>query len=305
MIAGTSKIDITPSGPVWMDGMIRDRKSEGIHDPIFARALVISPDYRMEHACAFVSVEVCGIRGDDAGEARRSASMATGIPVTNIIIAATHTHSGPATIGFFNPQEHEYLALLLGKIVSAIVKAVEAARPVLFGCVSGREDTISHYRRLLARDGHVVMNWEPYPPEKIAGPLGEIDPEVGTLQFVETADPGRYVGILYNHAGHPNVMSGDNYLISGDYPGLASRLLEEEYGCVALFMNGAEGTMDIDGLRDRDWEGVGRTGKALAEAVSETVRRTAVKSEPVISSGHTRYTLSARKITANELKVVA
>ena len=56
--------------------------------------------------------------------------------------------------------------------------------------------------------------------------------------------------------------------LPGDYTGLAERLLEEEFGGTALFVNGAQGTMDIDGLRDRDWEGMQRTGHALAAAVA-------------------------------------
>ena len=35
-------------------------------------------------------------------------------------------------------------------------------------------------------------------------------------------DPGRVLAVLFNHTGHPNVLSGDNYLLSADYPGLAA-----------------------------------------------------------------------------------
>ncbi len=230
MFAGTAKIDITPARSVWMDGMIRDRKSEGVHDPIYVRALVISGDGSMDNACAVVSAEVCGLKRMDTGQARASASSETGIPADTILVAATHTHSGPATIGFFNPREEEYLDELLYKISLAIQNAARSMRPAVAGCASGYESTISHYRRLCAEDGHVVMNWEPYPPGNIIGPLGEIDPEVGVVKIVDAENPENTIGVLFNHAGHPNVMSGDNYLISGDYPGLAMRL-----GCFFCF----------------------------------------------------------------------
>ena len=64
-------------------------------------------------------------------------------------------------------------------------------------------------------------------------------------------------------------------MISGDFPGLASVIIEKEFGGLALFINGAQGSSDIDGLKDRDWAGVERTGKALAKAVvgtSESIR---------------------------------
>ena len=54
----------------------------------------------------------------------------------------------------------------------------------------GQEHTISHYRRLLADDGHVVMNWETYPPEQIVRPLGVADQEVGVVKIVAVGDPG-------------------------------------------------------------------------------------------------------------------
>ena len=255
----------------------------------------------MDNACAVVSVEVCGLKSVDTGKARTSASAETGIPAENILVAATHTHSGPAAMGFFNPREEEYLDELLKNISLAIQNAAQSMRPVVAGCASGYESTISHYRRLCADDGHVVMNWEPYPPEKIKGPLGEIDPEVGVVKIAEAEHPENTVCILFNHAGHPNVMSGDNYLISGDYPGLAMRLLEKKYGGVALFVNGAQGTMDIDGLRDRDWEGVERTGNALAAAVSETALGITLHRSVRLRSGTVKYSLPPRKISIKEL----
>jgi len=301
LFAGASAVDITPESAVWLDGMIRDRKSEGVHDRIFARALVLSAEEKTSGACAFVSVEVCGLSGGFTTRVRERASRITGIPPENMIIAATHTHSGPATIGFFNPAEPGYTDRLADGIVQSVESAAAGRRKVLVGYGAGREDTISHYRRLLADDGRVVMNWEPFPPERIVGPLGETDPEVGVLRVVEERDPEKNVCILFNHAGHPNIMSGENLLVSGDYPGLAMKILEEEYGCTAVFLNGAQGTMDIDGLKDRDWEGVERAGSALASAVSEAAGNVRLFRELPLRTGHTEYRLKRRTVTESEL----
>jgi hypothetical protein len=144
------------------------------------------------------------------------------------------------------------------------------------------------------------MNWEPYPPERIVGPLGEVDPEVGVLKVTSADDPSDVICTLFNHAGHPNVLSGDNYLISADYPGLAARLIEDEFGGVATFVNGAQGTMDIDGLRDRDWEGMDRVGRALASGVSETARSIIASEWAHLRGSCIRYALPRRKITDQE-----
>lgn len=299
--AGVSKIEITPSLPVWMDGMIREHKSEGVHDPLFARALYIS-NGEPGRGCVIVSADICTIRAEDAGLVRREASSRTGIPAENIVIAATHTHSGPATKGLFNPIELEYVAILRERLVDAIVQAVAGARAALLGSASGTEHTISHYRRLLADDGHVVMNWEEWPADRIVRVLGEPDEEVGVVAVAEAGKADRLMCVLFNHAGHPNVMSGENYLISADYPGYACAKLEERTGGVAIFVNGAEGSVDIDGLKDRDWQGVARAGGALADAVIETLERVQLRPDIHIRSAHTTYELPRRRITQEELE---
>ena len=300
MIAGTAKIDITPQANVWMDGMIRAHKSTGVHDRLFARALVMANDGDRNNAFAVVSVDVAVFNEKDTRRGRQTAADKTNIPADHIVIAATHNHSGPATFGYFSPVEKDYVEELLNKIVITIDEAANNMRPAVAACGSGREDTISHYRRLLADDGHVVMNWEPYPAEHIVGPLGEVDPEVGVLKITEAEDSKKVICLLFNHAGHPNVMSGDNYLLSADYPGFAAGLLEDEFGETAIFVNGAQGTMDIDGLKDRDWEGVERAGRALAGAVSETARSIMPLKTTVIRGAGIKYKIPIRKITDAE-----
>lgn len=270
MYAGLARIDITPDRPVFMDGMIRAHKSTGTHDRLFTKALVLAGDTNPTNAFAIVSVDVAALAAQDALLAREQACRQTGIPIEHMIIAATHTHSGPATIGFFDPREEQYVQDLVRQISAVIERAHATVRPALIGIESGSESTISHYRRLLADDGHVVMNWENFPSDRIIGPLGVIDPEVGVVKICDAADPGKVIGLLFNHAGHPNVLSGDNYLISSDYPGLTENILEKKFGATSIFINGAQGTMDIDGLKDRDWAGRERVAEALADAVAQT-----------------------------------
>ena len=301
MIAGAAKVEITPACDVWMDGMIRSHRSVGVHDPLYARALFLCPNEDRARAFVVVSVDVCALRGQDALAARQAAAARTGVPAEHIIVAATHTHSGPATMGFFNPVEEGYVRELVGKIAAVIEQAVNSARPAAAGCGLGREDTISHYRRLLADDGHVVMNWEPFPAEHILGPLGVPDTEVGVLAVADAQKPAELICLLFNHAGHPNVMSGENYLLSADYPGYAARLIEKQMGCTAIFTNGAQGSVDIDGLKDRDWAGVARAGGALAESVIRTARSIAPSADAHIRGSHLRYSLAARGITDDEL----
>ncbi len=301
MLAGAARTDITPAGSVWMDGMLRDHPSQGVHDPLHARCLVLSATGEVSEAVAVVVLDVCALSTDDNQAMRRRVAERTGLPAERVILAATHTHSGPAAKGFFNDKEVVWVEQLAEAVVAVVTEALAGRTAVAVGCGSGTETTISHYRRLLAKDGHVIMNWEPYTEDEVVGPLGVIDPEVGVLIAVRADQSGQVVGTLFNHAGHPNVMSGDNLLLSAEYPGLACRLVEEFFGFgVAIFANGAQGTMDIDGLRDRDWAGMDRVGHALAEAVKAVEPSLDYRSPLPLAVARRAYDVPARQITDDE-----
>jgi hypothetical protein len=244
-------------------------------------------------------VDVCALDEATTRAVRKRAAKEAGISAAGIVVAATHTHSGPATFGIFNPREDGYVTGLVAQLVSVVVEAARSLRPAAAFAGTGTETTISHYRRLLADDGHVVMNWEPWPQERIVRPLGSADPEVGVLKIVTAGSPARAAPIatLFNHAGHPNILSGDNLLLSSEYPGLAARLLEEELGGTALFFNGAQGSVDIDGLHHRDWDGWERAGRALANGVSQAVL---TPGNDRLLGGSARYSLPGRRITDAE-----
>jgi neutral ceramidase len=291
MFAGTAKVDITPQGNVRMDGMIRAHGSIGVHDPLYARALVLSESPERNQAFALISVQVCAIRSGDAATIRRQTSARTGIPADRIVVAAHHNHSGPATHGFFDPVEAGYVEELTGKLAALVADAAASLEPCAAAFGSARNDGISEYRRLLHRDGHVVMNWEPYEPGDIVRRLGEADPEVGVCLFTAADDPARVICLLFNHAVHPNVLSGDSYLLSGEFTGLAERMLEEAFGGTAIFVNGAQGSIDVDGHGPRDWAEMERLGRLLAASAAEAARSTAL---PVIASGSVHSETSRR-----------
>lgn len=305
MKAGAARIDITPSYPVWMAGMIRSHQSTGVRHKLYAKAVALSSGNRPEDIFIIASADVCFLSKVHGAQICASITGRSGVPPENIILAAIHNHSGPATIGASfgscGHEEKEYSISLASLIAEVVLQAIHNMSPALVGCGSGVEDTISHYRRLLAKDGHVIMNWEPYTPDQIVGPLGKIDPEVGVLKAL-AADTGRKpLALLFNHAGHPNVMSGDNYLLSAEYPGMAEALLERRLGGTAVFVNGAQGTMDIDGLKDRDWAGMERVANALAEAVVQTSAMIEVRPDVVVRGGFASYRVPARRISQKEL----
>lgn len=299
MLANAERFDITPKGPVWMDGMVRSHPSIGVNDPVYLKVLALADSKDPKDCNLLVSLDVCAVATADALEIRQTIARQTGVPVGQIVIAATHNHSGPALLGQLNPKADAYLNELKGVIAEAVSKTLQGLQPSLAGWMAGAEGTISHYRRLMADDGHVVMNWESYPQENIIGPLGKMDPEVLVLRVTDNSHAP--LGLFFNHAGHPNVLSGDNYLISSDYPGLAEKIIQDQMGGVALFFNGAQGSVDIDGLKDRDHEGLERVASVLANAVIPLAAQAQLNSLAVLSASQT-FNVPARKITPAEMR---
>ena len=94
-MAGAASVDITPAVGVLLDGYgARTTPSEGVHDPLFARALVV--DYGPEGAATIVGCDLLGMHPWTTAEVRRQVEAAHGIPADGVIVLATHNHAGPA-----------------------------------------------------------------------------------------------------------------------------------------------------------------------------------------------------------------
>jgi hypothetical protein len=104
------------------------------------------------------------------------------------------------------------------------------------------------FNRLIVReDGHARESWfsdDHYTsenPERI--PFGPVDPEVGVIKIEDLEGQPR--AILMNYACHADVVC-QNYAISADYPGVATRKVEEAFGTNlnCLFVQGAAGNIE-------------------------------------------------------------
>ncbi|HEY8743283.1 MAG TPA: neutral/alkaline non-lysosomal ceramidase N-terminal domain-containing protein, partial [Chloroflexota bacterium] len=92
--AGAARVVVTPPLGVSLAGSYHDRRANGLHDDLYARALVIDDGATQ---VAIVSVDVIGVRSATTVAARHLIEHLCGIPGDNVLIAATHNHSGPLT----------------------------------------------------------------------------------------------------------------------------------------------------------------------------------------------------------------
>jgi len=79
-----------------VNGGFSDRKATSAHDPLHARCLVLDDGTTK---LAIVVVDSCMMPRELIDAAKALASKKTGIPTTNMMISATHTHTAPTVTG--------------------------------------------------------------------------------------------------------------------------------------------------------------------------------------------------------------
>ena len=100
--AGTATINITPEEPIPMSGYgSRKGPFDGIHDSIYARALVFSDG---ENKAALISAELIGFSDEFCDEVSAGIESKTGIHKEFILITAVHSHSGPVTKVYYEDE---------------------------------------------------------------------------------------------------------------------------------------------------------------------------------------------------------
>lgn len=238
--AGAAQRDITPLTGVSLVGYFHDRKAVDVLDPLLVKAVVMD-DGRTR--IAFALCDLIALEREYVQRAREEAERRCGIPAGNIMIACTHTHTGPATISALGvDKDEEYLEFLVPRIADAIVMASRRLREARIGWEVGREERISFNRRYWMRDGTVRTN-PGYNNPDVVKPAGPIDPDVAAIRI---ADPqNRTIAVIANFALH-YVGGSPSNVVSADYFGMFAERLQEMHGerFVAMLSNGCCGDIN-------------------------------------------------------------
>lgn len=226
---GAARTVVTPPLGVSLAGSYTDRRADNVRDDLFARAVVIDDGAT---PVAIVSVDLLGVSAVTTAGARRLIEQGCGIPGANVLIAATHNHSGPLTRelsagGLAGEPDQPYLADLQRKIASAIQLAFHRRIPARLRLTLGEESGIAFNRRFTMRDGPVRTNPGKLNPE-ILEAAGPIDRRVWTLTALPVAEGIPAEGsqavppavlplsVLVNFGLHPAIVAGTT--ICADFP---------------------------------------------------------------------------------------
>ncbi len=273
---GTAAVTINPPTGIGLAGYYHERGNEGVLDDIAAKAVVLDDG---STRAAVVVCDLISMPKWIVAQARKQIESRTGIPGSNVMISATHTHTAPVLYREWSRDDSDGGAQLVARdyrerlpalIADAVAAANEKRQPARVAVTKEREPQLAKNRRFWMRDGSVGWNPGKLNPN-IVREAGPIDPEVGVFYAETTATKPAPLLTFVNYALHPDTTGGTR--ISADYPGALSRALAQHKGpeMLTLFANGTCGNINHIDVR---WAGpqsspqeATRLGGILAAAV--------------------------------------
>ncbi|MDA1311776.1 MAG: neutral/alkaline non-lysosomal ceramidase N-terminal domain-containing protein [Acidobacteria bacterium] len=323
--AGTAAVDITPEvWPLPLIGNFSFRPSESAHDPLHVRAIALDDG---QTQLAIAVVDSCYVQRDVLDDAKQRASERTGIPTSNMLVSATHTHSAPPAKARYGTRgdmtqdtsdnEEKYSEQLRAGIAEAISKAYETRVAAEVG--SGRAELAEELsnRRWFKKEGTI-------PPDPFGGttdtvqmnpgrtdlvkPAGPVDPEISVLS-VRTAE-GKPLALLANYSLHYVGGIPPGNLVSADYFGEFGRLIKEKLaaegadpGFVGILSNGTSGdvnNIDFTGTRPKrePFEQIRIVAGKVANKSLEAYKSIEHRSDLTLAMAERILTLDRRKPTA-------
>ncbi len=277
--AGASAVKITPPAGIPMAGYYSTRLAEGVHDDLYSKAIVLE---ERGTKVAFVALDLISTTREMVDGARKEIDRMTGVRGENVMISATHAHTGPilattasrdAALGGSSEMVNRYNAGLQKKIAQSVKEAESRLAPARLLCGTGKEENLSYNRRFFMKDGSVGWNPGKLNPN-IVKPAGPIDPDIGVM-YVESLDK-KPIATYVNFAMHLDTVGGMQ--ISADYPYTLSRLLAEYKGLdmVTFFANGCCGNinhLDVNWPERQQGHGeAARIGTVLAADILQTYK---------------------------------
>jgi hypothetical protein len=222
--AGAAKRPITPDldkhAPVWLAGFGNNRAATAIHDDLWVRCLALSAG--PARPAVVCGLDVVGLFWEDVAAIRRR------VPQAALVVAATHNHEAPDTLGLWGKTRAEsgldeaYNTLLAERTAEAAREALASLQPARARLAAVRPPGIE------------ALFHDSRPPVVH-------DAEIVSLAL--DALNGRRIATLVNWASHPEALGSRNTRITADWPHFFYSRLERLAGGTAVFVNGALGGM--------------------------------------------------------------
>jgi hypothetical protein len=313
--AGAARANITPPLGCDIVGNFEVPKATYIHDDLYARCLAL------DDGTVRLVIVLCDNLGTDQhvfDEAKRRLQEETGIPPEHMLMAATHTHSGPSARISKCPGGYTeftpYQQFMVDRIVDGVQCALKNLEPAEIAWGQGEEPGQVNNRRWYLSDPSLMIS--PFgaqdqvrmnPPrahEALVEPAGPTDPGIVFLA-VRSVD-GRPIALLANYSLHyMGGVPGEH--ISADYFGVFADRIQQLLGAdrqeppfVGMMSNGTSG--DVNNINFRapspkraPYEQMHRVANIVAAEVFRVYQTVEFKSEAKLGGRMAQLTLPVRK----------
>lgn len=249
---GAAEADLTPTASVFLLGYPHvPRMSSGVEDPLLASAVWFEAE---GSAILMVGCDLIWLTKAMTDRLRRSLSASLNLPIQNILLSATHTHSGPVTSRMLSneadavvpPPDAGYLARVDAAISAAAHDARQRAEPAAVRVSSVASAGLGSNRR--DPSGATLTEWP--------------------VVHADRLSDGSPIAAMCVCAMHPTVLHEDSTLISGDFPGLARQAFKSRLGDGVVYLHhlGASGNQSPRHVvADNSLSEARRLGMLLAE----------------------------------------
>jgi hypothetical protein len=223
MKVGAAQIEITPKPGVELSGFAaRTQPSTGVLDPLFGKAIYLADG---GERVLWIHCDLVGFDREIVLEFREWAQRRLGLAAGQVMVSATHTHSGPCTIQLHECGRYDtaYVKLLQGRLR----EAAEAALAQTEDC------------DIVTTEGHLDLAMD-----RRQRASKHTDPRVAALGF--RRGDGTFKAVVVNYPMHPVALGSSNRLISADMPGQAALRLSRQLpgNPTVLITNGACGNLN-------------------------------------------------------------
>jgi len=260
MLAGAWQTDITPKPGVELSGFAaRIQPSTGILDRLYAKALYLQTTTAR---LLWIHCDLIGYDRAIVDSFRDWARTEFGLARDQVLLSATHTHSGPSTIHLREAGEYDpaYVSFLQAKIRETATAAMSVLGEVEFAAVDGRLELAVDRRN--AASSHV-------------------DTRIAAFGFKRP--DGSFLAALINYPIHPVSLGSSNRLISGDLSGQAAAEMSCQLpGTPVVFMtNGASGNLNPP-AENVSFDQVRQWGCSIAHAVAGPLAAAKTVAHPLL-----------------------
>ena len=247
--AGAAEVDITPALGSYLAGSFEDRQARDIDDPLKAKALVIDDG---DKQVVMVILDLLAISRPEVERMRQLIQEATRHSPEHVLIACTHTHTGPITSISHHGRDEKYLSWVVRRVSDCIQMAHRRLRPARLGW--GQGGGIRHKLLSAIPDARRHGTYEPGTGQSECS--GAHKPHrSGGRRPLHRRRTGAPIAVVAQFSLH-YVGTDDLLSVSADYYGHFDRFMRRMLGssCLPMLFNGTSGQINNVNVFDKNQE---------------------------------------------------